>query len=34
MVNVLDFDGYVLGSGFINTRSKLTVRMMSVKKMR
>ena len=32
MVKVLDFDGYVLGSGFINTRSKLTVRMMSRKK--
>ena len=32
MVKVLDFDGYVLGSGFINTRSKLTVRMMSSKK--
>ena len=32
MVRVLDFDGYVLGTGFINTRSKLTVRMMSRKK--
>lgn len=32
MVKVLDFDGYVLGSVFINTRSKLTVRMMSRKK--
>ena len=32
MVKVLDFDGYVLGSCFINTRSKLTVRMMSRKK--
>lgn len=32
MVKVLDFDGYVLGSGFINTRSKLRVRMMSRKK--
>ena len=32
MVKVLDFDGYVLVSGFINTRSKLTVRMMSRKK--
>lgn len=32
MVKVLDFDDYVLGSGFINTRSKLTVRMMSRKK--
>ncbi|WP_294151553.1 class I SAM-dependent rRNA methyltransferase [uncultured Clostridium sp.] len=32
MVRVLDFDGYVLGTGFINTRSKLTVRMMSRRK--
>lgn len=32
LVRVLDFDGYVLGTGFINTRSKLTVRMMSRKK--
>lgn len=32
MVRVLDFDGYVLGIGFINTRSKLTVRMMSRRK--
>lgn len=32
MVNVEDFDGYPLGTGFINTRSKLTVRMMSRKK--
>ena len=27
-----DFDGYPLGHGFINTNSKLTVRMMSSKK--
>lgn len=32
MVRVLDFDGYVLGTGFINTRSKLTVRMVSRRK--
>lgn len=32
MVLVEDFDGYCLGHGFINTRSKLTVRMMSRKK--
>lgn len=32
MVSVEDFDGYSLGTGFINTRSKLTVRMMSRKK--
>lgn len=32
MVSVEDFDGYALGTGFINTRSKLTVRMMSRKK--
>lgn len=32
MVKVQDFDGYVLGSGFINTRSKITVRMMTRKK--
>ncbi|WP_125143166.1 class I SAM-dependent rRNA methyltransferase [Clostridium transplantifaecale] len=32
MVRVLDFDGYILGTGFINTRSKLTVRMMSRRK--
>lgn len=31
MVNVLDFDGYYLGCGFINTNSKITVRMMSRK---
>ena len=32
MVFVEDFDGYPLGHGFINTNSKLTVRMMSRKK--
>lgn len=32
IVRVLDFDGYVLGSGFINTKSRLTVRMLSRKK--
>lgn len=32
LVIVEDFDGYPLGHGFINTRSKLTVRMLSRKK--
>lgn len=32
MVTVEDFDGYPLGHGFINTNSKLTVRMMTRKK--
>ncbi|MEY8339237.1 class I SAM-dependent rRNA methyltransferase [Lachnospiraceae bacterium 62-35] len=32
MVFVEDFDGYCLGHGFINTNSKITVRMMSRKK--
>ena len=32
MVNVFDFDGYPLGTGFINTKSKITIRMMSRKK--
>lgn len=32
MVTAKDFDGYVLGYGFINTKSKITVRMMSRKK--
>lgn len=32
MVSVEDFDGYALGHGFINTHSKLMVRMMSRKK--
>ena len=32
IVTVEDFDGYPLGTGFINTKSKLTVRMMSRRK--
>ncbi len=32
MVWVEDFDGYPMGQGFINTRSKITVRMMTRKK--
>ena len=32
LVSVEDFDGYFLGHGFINTNSKLTVRIMSRKK--
>ena len=32
LVTVVDFDGYCLGHGFINRKSKLTVRMMSRKK--
>ena len=32
LVTVQDFDGYPLGHGFINTKSKLTVRMLSRKK--
>ncbi|HCD44834.1 MAG TPA: rRNA large subunit methyltransferase I [Lachnoclostridium sp.] len=32
IVSVEDFDGYILGQGFINTNSKLTVRIMSRKK--
>lgn len=32
IVSVEDFDGYGLGVGFINTKSKLTVRMLSRKK--
>lgn len=32
MITVEDFDGYSLGHGFINRKSKLTVRMMSRKK--
>ena len=32
LVTVEDFDGYPLGHGFINTKSKLTVRMLSRKK--
>lgn len=29
MVRVVDFDGYPLGQGFINTNSKITIRMMT-----
>ena len=32
LVRVLDFDGWELGAGFVNTGSKLTVRMLSRKK--
>ena len=32
LVSVEDFDGFFLGQGFINTNSKLTVRMLSRKK--
>ncbi len=32
LVSIEDFDGYPLGHGFINTNSKLTVRMLSRKK--
>lgn len=32
VVEVRDFDGYCMGSGFINTKSKITVRMLSRKK--
>lgn len=32
VVEVCDFDGYGMGCGFINTRSKITVRMLSRKK--
>lgn len=32
MIRVQDFDGYPMGQGFINTRSKITVRMMTRKK--
>lgn len=32
MVAVSDFDGYPMGQGFINTRSKITVRMMTRRK--
>ena len=31
-VEVHDFDGYFMGYGFINTKSKITVRMMSRRK--
>lgn len=32
VVGVRDFDGYCMGSGFINTKSRITVRMLSRKK--
>ncbi len=32
IIDVLDFDGYFMGKGFINTSSKITVRMLSRKK--
>lgn len=32
IVTVHDFDGYFLGYGFINTKSKITVRILSRKK--
>ena len=32
IVTIHDFDGFFLGTGFINTRSKLTVRLLSRKK--
>ncbi|MDE5748840.1 MAG: rRNA large subunit methyltransferase I, partial [Acetatifactor sp.] len=32
VVEVCDFDGYDMGCGFINTRSKITVRMLSRKR--
>lgn len=32
LVTIKDFDGYILGGGFINTRSKITVRILSRKK--
>lgn len=32
IVTVEDFDGYILGRGFINTNSKITIRMMTRKK--
>lgn len=32
IVSVLDFDGFFMGYGFINTRSKITVRLLSRKK--
>lgn len=32
LVTVYDFDGYVMGTGFINTNSKIVVRMLSRKK--
>ena len=32
LVRVLDYDGWELGTGFVNTGSKLTIRMLSMKK--
>jgi len=32
LVQVADFDGYPMGQGFVNTRSKITVRMMTRKR--
>ena len=32
VVEILDFDGYFMGRGFINTHSTITVRMLSRKK--
>lgn len=32
LVTVHDFDGYIMGTGFINTKSKIVVRMLSRKK--
>ena len=32
LIDVEDFDGYPLGQGFVNTRSKITVRMMTRKR--
>ena len=32
VVEVRDFDGYCMGCGFINTKSKITVRMLSRRK--
>ncbi|MBR3736915.1 MAG: class I SAM-dependent rRNA methyltransferase [Lachnospiraceae bacterium] len=32
VLDVLDFDGYFMGQGFVNTNSKITVRMLSRKK--
>ena len=32
IIDVLDFDGWFMGKGFVNTRSKITVRMLTRKK--
>ena len=32
IVSVRDFDGYPMGQGFINTKSKITVRMLTRRK--